>query len=110
VSDNKLPDSQQYLELLQRKLKKVRKDNGVVNQLKQKREEALEHLLVGSDRLNNDYDLELESSTNVIENGVVLEFIRQVRPEQPLCVGEIVHIIKHDQLQEHIENVEEAEK
>jgi hypothetical protein len=101
--DIKLPDSQQYLDLLERRLQKIRKDNGILQQLTQKREECLAHLLNGdTGRLNSDYDLELNAQVNSIENGVVLDLIRTMRPEQPLSMGEIVHIIEHDQLQENM--------
>lgn len=49
--------------------------------------------------------MELEAEVNP-ELGRANEILRQIRPEQPLSVGEIVHIIKHD----HLDNTAEEEQ
>lgn len=49
--------------------------------------------------------MELEAEVNP-ELGRANEILRQIRPEQPLSVGEIVHIIKHD----HLDTTEEEQQ
>lgn len=61
----------------------------------------MNHLLNRSEEnsgINSDHELELDQPLN--QNETASEIFRHIRPEQAQTVGEIVHIIKHDQLNE----------
>lgn len=97
-----------YKSLTESKLKKLKKNSGVLSQLKEKRVELINNLLTSSRTITTDNDIELDRS--IESNKIVNHLI----PEQPQSVGEIVHLIKHDQLdiqkQEQEEEEEEKEK
>lgn len=131
VEFNKLPDSNEYLLSLgklyfsikikktkngvtifiiaffftENKLKKIKNDPNILRQLTERREECFRNLLNDNIRIQTEQDLELEAEVNP-ELGRANEILRQIRPEQPLSVGEIVHIIKHD----HLDNTTEEEQ
>lgn len=118
----KLEDSDDYLKLLgkfiyskiclpskliivislESRLKKIRKDPSVLQQLKEKREECLNNLLNTSYSLRSEQDFELEES--VKSN----EIIRHLLPAQAQTLGEIAHLIQHDQLDQQKQEVDEA--
>lgn len=87
------------------KLKKIKNDPNILRQLTERREECFRNLLNDNIRIQTEQDLELEAEVNP-ELGRANEILRQIRPEQPLSVGEIVHIIKHD----HLDNTTEEEQ
>lgn len=89
----KLDDSEEYLKILENRLQKIKKNPTVLKQLKEKREELFDNLLNSSTtRITTDKDIELEESIEA--NKIISHLI----PEQPQTVGEIAHLIKHDQL------------
>lgn len=89
----KLDDSEEYLKILENRLEKIKKNPTVLKQLKEKREELFDNLLNSSTtRITTDKDIELEESIEA--NKIISHLI----PEQPQTVGEIAHLIKHDQL------------
>ena len=91
---NRLPDSDLYLESLERKLRKIKKNSTVLQQLVEKREACMQRLLNDNNFAHNsESDLELEKP---IERS---EFVRFIRPEQAQSVAEIVHLVNHDQLE-----------
>lgn len=98
-----LPDSEEYLQSLEKKLKKLKTSQTLLNQLKSKREDCISNLLRDNSRnITNEELLELDTPIQ----SSVQEICRHFCPEQPLNVGETVHIIQHDHL-EKIENSEE---
>ncbi|KAG5676131.1 hypothetical protein PVAND_005982 [Polypedilum vanderplanki] len=99
----KLDDSEEYLKILENRLKKIKKNSGVLNQLKEKREDLINNLLNESQTINTDKDFQLETE---IETN---KLISQINPKQPQTVGEIAHLIKHDHLNQQKEEQEEEE-
>lgn len=77
----------------------------MLNQLAARREQCLEHLLNGHIQLPSDEEFGLLStlspSSNTVDQlhltGANL-VLRRIQPEQPVNPGELVHIIKYDQL------------
>ncbi|XP_073817868.1 uncharacterized protein [Musca autumnalis] len=106
ISGNKpehqpLPDSQTYLKGLERKLDKLKKNSKLVDALSEKREDCLRSLIqsdLSGNNSNNDLLLELEASLNT--DSAVHNLYRQIQPVQAVTVGETVHIVKYDQLEE----------
>ena len=89
----KLDDSEDYLKILENRLEKIKKNPTILNQLKEKREELVGNLLNSSStRITTDKDIELEEA--IESNKIISHLI----PEQPQTIGEIAHLIKHDQL------------
>uniref|UniRef100_A0A0A1WS98 Uncharacterized protein C15orf57 homolog n=1 Tax=Zeugodacus cucurbitae TaxID=28588 RepID=A0A0A1WS98_ZEUCU len=88
-----LPDSDNYLRGLERKLQKIKKGANLVEALSEKRNDCLRQLLNSGDADNNNEVLALDQPLNNIE------FYRHLQPVQALSVGELVHIVKYDQLQ-----------
>lgn len=72
-----------------------------MKQLSEKRESCMRNLLSGGITIRDETDLQLEAPT--ADFGAATELLRHIKPEQPMSVGEIIHIIKHDQLQEEKE-------
>ncbi|XP_065372361.1 uncharacterized protein LOC135964174 [Calliphora vicina] len=96
-----LSDSETYLQSLERKLEKLKKGSKLVDALSEKRDDCLRSMLQSnsSNGFNNDTLLELEASiTN--SDSAVQNLYRQIQPVQPVTVGETVHIVKYDQLEE----------
>lgn len=68
-----------------------------MEQLKARREHCIENLLVGNIDCTNDAD---DNHLNEdIESNRRRDLIRYIQPEQPINLGELVTIIKHDQLE-----------
>jgi len=105
----KLDDSEDYLKILENRLEKIKKNPTILNQLKEKREELVGNLLNSSStRITTDKDIELEEA--IESNKIISHLI----PEQPQTIGEIAHLIKHDQLdlqkQEEDQELENLDK
>lgn len=94
-----LPDSKQYLESLERKLYRLKRDPNILRQLSEKREECIRNLLNDSLNIDRDGDLALDAPVT-LGDSTVHEIYRHIRPIQPINIGETVHIVKHDQLEE----------
>ncbi|XP_037913360.1 uncharacterized protein LOC119653004 [Hermetia illucens] len=94
-----LPDSQQYLESLEKKLKRLKRDPNILRQLAAKREEFIGNLLNDNLFINRDDELALDAPI-VTGESAVHEIYRHLRPVQPLNVGETVNIVHYDQLEE----------
>jgi len=107
----KLPDSEEYIKLLESKLKKITETSGkkteeeskkvrqkLVADLSKVREDALANLLTGCDISTADSDdIDLDSSIAV--NPV----IRRLVPEQALSAAEQVTLTKADHLEKQTE-------
>lgn len=103
TSFERLPDSDEYLQNLEKKLKKLKSNQKILDQLKSKREDCMSNLLRdNSVNITNDEVLELETPIQ----SSVQDICRHFCPEQPLSVGEIVHIIQHDQLEKVEDDLE----
>lgn len=76
-------------------MQKLKKDPNILQQLSNHRKTCFENLLNNQISIQTDQDLELNVA---VRGDRANEIIRYIRPEQPLSIGEIVHIIKHDQL------------
>lgn len=80
----------------------------MLKQLKEKREECFNNLLNNSFSITTEQDFELDEGVKPNE------IIRHLIPAQAQTVGEIAHLIKHDQLdlqkQENEDNSEEESK
>ncbi|XP_050079169.1 uncharacterized protein LOC126566011 [Anopheles maculipalpis] len=100
--DNRLPDSDNYLAALEKRLHRLRNNPNVLQQLTERREACMQSLLGGSVTLRTDADLVLEEPVNSNE------LIRFIRPEQALSQAEVVQLVQHDQLQ--LEADEQAEE
>lgn len=93
--DGRLPDSDSYLALLERRLKRIKTNPTVLQQLAERREACLQHLLNDSSvAIRGDSELALDEPVNHHE------LLRFIRPEQALSVAELVHIVKYDHLEQ----------
>ncbi|XP_056634228.1 uncharacterized protein LOC130443540 isoform X1 [Diorhabda sublineata] len=96
--DNRLPDSEEYLAVLEEKLKKIKADPNILAQLVAKREACMQELLNGVNgngvKHVDDHILELNEP---ISNSQVLRAIAPQR--QAINQGEVVEFIKYDQLE-----------
>lgn len=99
-----LPDSATYLQLLERKLAKVQKGSKLLDSLQQKREDCMRELLSSDGITTRSLDQVLELDTPV-ESG---RLQRHLLPIQALTIGETVHIVKHDALEEQPEAEEQT--
>ncbi|XP_059616070.1 uncharacterized protein LOC132261308 [Phlebotomus argentipes] len=109
----RLPDSQEYLDRLESKLRRIKKDPNVLRQLAEKREACLQSLLVDCGdgvQANREIDLNLDAPVNSTDFRAAQEIARFLRPEQALSVGEVVHLVKHDQLQVESEEEEQQQQ
>jgi len=98
----KLPDSEEYLQNLEAKLRKLstaRQTNttssnktSLVDDLAKAREAAIVNFVTSGDIINNSEDLDLETSIEVHP------LARRLIPEQAITVGEQVVLTKADQL------------
>lgn len=85
------------------RLKKIKKDPSVLKQLQEKREECFNNLLNNSITIRSDQDFELEEEVQT--NRIISHLI----PAQPQTIGEIAHLVRHDELdQQKQENEEET--
>lgn len=87
--------------MTEHKLEKLKKSSKLVDALSEKRDDCLRSMLQNNSdsTCNNDLLLELETSiTN--SDSAVQNLYRQLQPVQPVTVGETVHIVKYDQLEE----------
>lgn len=100
--DNRLPDSENYLATLEKRLNRVKTNPTVLQQLVERREAFMQSLLGGSTTLRSEADLELEEPVNNIE------LLRFIRPEQALSQAEIVQLVQHDQLQLEADECDEG--
>lgn len=104
--DGRLPDSDSYLAALERRLNRIRSNPTVLQQLTERREACMQHLLNdrSSTSARDNLELELEEPVNNYE------LLRFIRPEQALSVAELVHLVKYDHLeQEPVSHREEEQ-
>lgn len=95
--DGRLPDSDSYLAALERRLKRIKTNPTVLQQLAERREACMQQLLNDSGAASNNYDQLDEPVFNH-------ELLRIIRPEQPISAAELAHLVKHDHLEgEHEE-------
>ncbi|KAG5891517.1 hypothetical protein JTB14_014441 [Gonioctena quinquepunctata] len=94
VPNNKLPDSEQYLAILEKKLHRIKNDTNILAQLGAKKEACMQQLLSGIDKA----DEEILNLDEPVPNSQIL---RTIAPhKQALSQGEIVELVKYDQLKE----------
>lgn len=75
-------------------MKRIKTNPTVLQQLTERREACLEHLLNdNSVNIRGDSELALDEPVNHHE------LLRFIRPEQALSVAELVHIVKYDHLE-----------
>ncbi|XP_074032000.1 uncharacterized protein isoform X2 [Leptinotarsa decemlineata] len=92
ISNNKLPDSEQYLAILEEKLRKIKNDPNIIAQLSAKKEACMQQLLSGPEEID-------EEILNLDEPVSSSQILRTIAPQkQALNHGEIVELVKHDQL------------
>lgn len=76
----------------------MKNDPNILNQLKARREQCMEHLLQGNIDLGpQSIDEDEEFEANRIQ--------RYIQPEQPINCAELVRIIEHD----HLDSVENSD-
>ncbi|XP_065080587.1 coiled-coil domain-containing protein 32 [Ochlerotatus camptorhynchus] len=93
--DGRLPDSDSYLAVLERRLRRIKTNPTVLQQLVERREACMQHLLNDSSiAIRGDSELALDEPVNHHE------LLRFIRPEQALSVAELVHIVKYDHLEQ----------
>lgn len=99
--DGRLPDSDSYLATLERRLKRIKSNPTVLQQLAERREACMQQLLndTSAAASNGNYDEQLEYETPAFNH----ELLRIIRPEQALSAAELVHLVKYD----HLEGAEE---
>lgn len=96
-TNGRLPDSDSYLAALERRLKRIKTNPTVLQQLAERREACMQQLLNDSSAASNNYDQLDEPVFNH-------ELLRIIRPEQALSAAELAHLVKHDHLEgEHEE-------
>lgn len=78
-----------------------------MHQLSARREQCLESLLRGSITLPTDSDFGLDDLPSDNSEIKTNEILRHIVPEQAVHPGELVHIIKHDQLEPKEQSEEE---
>lgn len=76
----------------------------MLQQLKEKREECYNNLLNNSISIRSDQDFELEEEVQT--NRIISHLL----PAQPQNVGEIVHLVRHDELDQQKQETEEENK
>jgi len=92
----KLPDSEEYLKILEDKLKRLNKKKAQQGNSGQVKQDILASLLRSESRQivaildNVDIDLDRGVNTNLV--------VRQLLPKQPLTIGETVRLVDADQL------------
>ncbi|XP_055906382.1 uncharacterized protein LOC129941708 [Eupeodes corollae] len=104
---SRLPDSEDYLQSLEKKLKKIKKNPKILEALSEKRAECLRNLLEDNLFINKDETLELDAPISSGDSAVQELYRHHIQPVQALSVGEIVHIVKYDQLEAE-EDLEET--
>lgn len=82
-----------------------------MDQLKARREHCIENLLVGNINLNDTLNDEVYLDED-IESNRRRDILRYIQPEQPINLGELVTIIKHDHLdtERNLADDEDADK
>jgi len=108
----KLPDTSEYLQSLETKLKKLtgarqakeKSSNkaSLVEDLARAREDAIVNFVTSGDIINNSEDIDLDSSIEVHP------LARRLVPEQAITVGEQVVLTKADQLEKEQERDSES--
>lgn len=87
-----MPDSEQYLAVLEEKLRKIKNDPRVLAQLAAKKEDCMQQLLTSAVHIDEEI-IELDEP---ISNSQIL---RTIAPQkQAINQGEIVELVKYDQL------------
>lgn len=97
-----------FFAVLEKRLLKLKKDPNILNQLKARREQCLEHLLSGKlvlDPAERDETFHLEED---FEENRRRDFVRYISPAQPNNLGELVHIINHDQLNVETHSIDDT--
>ncbi|KAH8363348.1 hypothetical protein KR084_008735, partial [Drosophila pseudotakahashii] len=94
-----LPDSSDYLKLLERKLARVQKGNKLLDNLRDKRQDCMRGLLSSEGVPISIFEQFLELDAP-IESG---RLHRHLLPIQAVNVGETFHILEHDALQQSAE-------
>eukprot|EP00099_Drosophila_melanogaster_P023869 NP_651751.1 uncharacterized protein Dmel_CG42557 [Drosophila melanogaster] len=100
-----LPDSSDYLKLLERKLARVQKGNKLLDNLRDKRQDCMRGLLSSEGVPISIFEQFLELDAP-IESG---RLHRHLLPVQAVNVGETFHIVEHDALQQSAEEAQEEE-
>lgn len=78
------------------KLQRLKGSASVLKQLKDRREHYIEQLLARDGPVEQRIsDLELDQPVTSVSGSGVL---RLLNPEQPLTVGEVLHLVRHDEL------------
>ncbi|XP_017041708.1 uncharacterized protein LOC108088443 [Drosophila ficusphila] len=94
-----LPDSSDYLKLLERKLARVQKGNKLLDNLRDKRQDCMRGLLSSEGVPISIFEQFLELDAP-IESG---RLHRHLLPVQAVNVGETVYIVNHDALEQSAE-------
>lgn len=93
--------------LAEHKLKRLQSNTTVLQQLRDRREHCIERLLASDGPLEHRIsDLELDQPLSAASEGPQQQLLRIINPQQPLTVGEVLHLVKHDELQEEEEDPE----
>ncbi|XP_023169169.2 uncharacterized protein LOC111598237 [Drosophila hydei] len=101
-----LPDSANYLQLLERKLQKVQRGTKLLDSLQAKKQDCMRSLLASSVVPEPTFEQLLEFDTP-IESG---RLHRHLLPVQAVTVGETLQIVKYDELEVDEEHQTEQEE
>jgi len=93
-----------FVFIVEQKLRKIKNNTSILKQLQERREYCLENLLNTDINITTDNDLKLDCPIQSDFGNKGGELLRYINPEQPITHGEIIHIIKYDQLDEEINN------
>lgn len=91
--DGRLPDSDSYLEALERRLKRLKTNPTVLQQLAERREACMQQLL------NDEFAASASRYDQLDEPVFNHELLRFIVPEQALSAAELAHLVKHDHLE-----------
>ncbi|XP_064550820.1 uncharacterized protein LOC135436968 [Drosophila montana] len=98
-----LPDSANYLQLLERKLEKVQKGNKLLDSLQEKKQDCMRSLLAANGVPETTLEQLLDFDTP-IESG---RLHRHLLPVQAVTVGETLQIVQYDALAEQTVEIEQ---
>ncbi|XP_076269463.1 uncharacterized protein LOC143202058 isoform X2 [Rhynchophorus ferrugineus] len=103
INNDKLPDHEAYLAILESKLRKIKSDPNVLRQLAAKKEGFMLQLL----NEEHSYSVEQSHLDEPIPNSQIL---RTLLPQkQALNQGEVVELIKYDQLSSEADDIDNTE-
>ena len=102
---DKLPDSQEYLAVLEAKLAKLQKKGSLVDDLRNRRQDEMKRFLANGNQVSSSNSDFTHENIDIPSNAL----LRRIAPEkQALTVEELLHLVKEDQLLEPEDSEEDS--